>query len=229
MNNSLSVLSLSEQLMLVLAALVLLASFSLLLQQRLVAVIHTFAWQGALVSAVTALAAFAAYEPHLYFSALMTLVIKAMLIPYMLHRQVRKLGLVRHVGATRPAFVLIIASALVVFSYYIVLPIEQLPGFESSRNIIAITLAVVLLGLLVMVVRHNAVGQVVGFMSMENGLFFAAVATTNGMPMVVELGVAFDVLVAAVLFGVFFFQIHGSVGSFDVDMMNKLSETEDPR
>ncbi len=225
--NSLTALNLSEQMILVLAALVLLASFSLLLQQRLVAVIHTFAWQGALVAAVTALAAFADYEPHLYFSALMTLVLKAILIPYMLHRQVRNLGLSRHVGTERPAFVLMIGSALVVFSYYIALPIEQVEGYASSRNIIAITLAVVLLGLLVMVVRRNAVGQVVGFMSMENGLFFAAVATTGGMPMVVELGVAFDVLVAAVLFGVFFFQIHGSVGSFDVDVMNKLSEAED--
>ena len=227
MNHSITNLNLAEQGILVLAALVLLASFAMLMQQRLVAVINTFAWQGMLVSAVTALAAFAEYEPHLYYSAALTLALKAILIPYMLHYQVKKLGLTKYVGSTRSALVIMAGSSLVVFSYYIVLPIQTLDGFESSRNIIAITLAVVLIGLLIMVTRHNAVGQVVGFMSMENGLFFAAVATTNGMPMIIELGVAFDVLVAAVLFGVFFFQIHGSVGSFDVDVMNKLSERED--
>jgi hydrogenase-4 component E len=64
-------------------------------------------------------------------------------------------------------------------------------------------------------------------MSMENGLFFAAVVSTHGMPMVVELGIAFDVLVAAVLFGVFFFQIRESIESLDVDQLNRLSETEE--
>lgn len=222
-----SQLVLSEQLILVLAALVLLSSFFLLLQQRLVAVIHAFAWQGALVSLVTALVAFADYENHLYISAIMTLLLKGIFIPYMLLKQVKKLGLARYVGVQKPATVLMVGTALVVFSYYIVIPIENIPGLGDTRNTLAITLAVVLLGLLTMVVRHNAVGQVVGFMSMENGLFFAAVATSHGMPLVIELGVAFDVLVAAVLFGVFFFQIHGSVGSFDVDLMNKLSEKDE--
>lgn len=222
-----SQLVLSEQLILVLASLVLLSSFFLLLQQRLVAVIHAFAWQGLLVSMVTALVAFADYENHLYISALITLALKAIFIPYMLLKHVKRLGLARYVGVQKPAFVLMVGTALVVFSYYIVIPIENIPGLGDTRNTLAITLAVVLIGMLTMVVRHNAVGQVVGFMSIENGLFFAAVATSHGMPLVIELGIAFDVLVAAVLFGVFFFQIHGSVGSFDVDLMNKLSEKDE--
>jgi hydrogenase-4 component E len=85
---------------------------------------------------------------------------------------------------------------------------------------------VVLLGLLMMVARRQAVSQVIGFMSMENGLFLAAVAATSGMPLVVELGVAFDVLVAAVLFGVFFLQIRDSIDSLDVDRLNRLTEKE---
>ena len=85
----------------------------------------------------------------------------------------------------------------------------------------------VLIGLLMMVIRTQAVIQVLGFMSMENGLFLAAVSATGGMPLVVELGVAFDVLVAMVLFGVFFFQIRQSIDSLDVDRMNRLTERAD--
>jgi hydrogenase-4 component E len=93
-----------------------------------------------------------------------------------------------------------------------------------TRNTIAVSMAVILLGMLLMVSRSKAVAQVVGFMSIENGLFFAAVVSTYGMPMIVELGIAFDVLVAMVLFGVFFFQIRASIDSLDVDRMNRLSE-----
>ncbi|MDD2865667.1 MAG: formate hydrogenlyase, partial [Methylococcales bacterium] len=89
-----------------------------------------------------------------------------------------------------------------------------------------VSLSVVLLGLLLMISHRQAVAHVVGFMSIENGLFFAAMVATDGMPMVVELGVAFDVLVAAVLFGIFFFHIRTSIDSLDVDMMNKLHEVE---
>ena len=93
-------------------------------------------------------------------------------------------------------------------------------------NALVVSLSVVLLGLLLMISHRQAVAHVVGFMSIENGLFFAAIVATDGMPMVVELGVAFDVLVAAVLFGIFFFHIRTSIDSLDVDMMNKLHEVE---
>lgn len=223
---SLVQLSLLEQAVFVLAALVLFVSFSLLAQIRLVAAIHGFAWQGALIAAVTALVAAASSEYHLYLSAALTFGLKALLIPWMLHRMVRKLGLDRHIAPLRYSALVIMAGvALVIFSYWVSLPIERLE-LASTRNIVAISLSVVLLGLLMMVVRQQAVIQVIGFMSMENGLFLAAVAATHGMPLVVELGVAFDVLVAAVLFGVFFFQIRESIDSLDVDQLNRLTERE---
>ena len=77
-----------------------------------------------------------------------------------------------------------------------------------------------------LITRNKAVSQVIGFMSLENGLFFAAVAATKGMPMVVELGIAFDVLVAAVIFGVFFFHIRDSIDSLNVAQLNKLAERD---
>jgi hydrogenase-4 component E len=217
-------LSLLNQLMLVLAAVVLFTSFVLLEQARLVAAIHAFAWQGALVAAVTTVVAASGAHSHLYFSAALTLTLKALIIPWMLHRLVRQLELDRHrVPLRRPALIIMAAVALVIFSYWLVLPMVQ-QELTFTRNIVAVSLAMVLIGLLMMVVRQQAVAQVLGFMSMENGLFLAAVSATAGMPLVVELGVAFDVLVAMVLFGVFFFQIRESIDSLDVDRMNRLTE-----
>lgn len=222
-------LSLLEQAVLLLAALVLFTSFALLSQNRLVASIHIFAWQGALVGSLTALVAAAGGDSHLYISAAMTFVLKALFIPWMLHRLVRRLELDRHIGVlAHPALVMIAGATLVIFSYWVSLPIGRLE-LAATRNIVAISLAVVLLGLLIMVVRHTAVIQVIGFMSMENGLFLAAVAATRGMPFVVELGVAFDVLVAAILFGVFFLQIRESIDTLDVDQLNRLTEREEDR
>lgn len=224
---NLALLSLGEQGALVLSALVLLASFALLAQARLVACIHVFAWQGALVALVTALVALTGHTPHLYISATLTLGLKALLIPWMLHRLVRRLNMHRDVETLmQPTGVLLFGAALVIFSYMVVLPVERI-GLAATRNILAISLAVVLVGLLMMVVRRQAVTQVIGFMSLENGLFLAAVAATRGMPLVVELGVAFDVLVAAILFGVFFFHISESIESLNVDRLNRLSEAED--
>jgi hydrogenase-4 component E len=224
---SLEHLPLLQQLMIVLAAMVLFTSFVLLEQARLVAAIHAFAWQGLLVAMVTAIVAASGGHAHLFFSAALTLGLKAILIPWMLHRLVRRLELDRHSEPLRrPALVIMAALALVIFSYWLVLPIVQ-EELIFTRNIVAVSLAVVLVGLLMMVIRTQAVAQVLGFMSMENGLFLAAVSATGGMPLMVELGVAFDVLVAMVLFGVFFFQIRASIDSLDVDRMNRLTERAD--
>ena len=222
---SLTDLPLLQQLVLVLAALVLFTSFVLLEQARLVSAIHAFAWQGLLVAAVTSVVAAAAGAHHLYFSSLLTVALKALLIPWMLRRLVQRLDLERHTETLqRPALVIMAGVGLVIFSYWLVLPmVEQELSF--TRNIVAISLAAVLIGLLMMVFRKQAVLQVIGFMSIENGLFLAAVSATGGMPLVVELGVAFDVLVAMVLFGVFFFQIRESIETLDVDRLNRLTES----
>jgi hydrogenase-4 component E len=146
----------------------------------------------------------------------------------MLHRLVHRLALDRHADSLqRPALVIMAGVALVIFSYWLVLPIVE-QELSFTRNIVAVSLAVVLIGLLMMVSRQQAVAQVLGFMSVENGLFLSAISSTGGMPLVVELGVAFDVLVAMVLFGVFFFQIRESIDTLDVDRLNRLTETVEP-
>jgi len=175
----------------------------------------------------TALVAYVTDHPHLYISAGMTFVLKALLIPWMLHRLAVRLNIHRDIEAVAyPSLTLMAGASLVVFSYYVAIPIVQLSTLVT-RNAIAISIAVILLGMLLMISRKKAISQVIGFMSIENGLFFAAVVSTFGMPMVVELGIAFDVLVASILFGVFFFQMRASIDSLDVDRLNRLREVDE--
>ncbi len=220
-------LPLSEQAILTLAGMVLFTSFSLLVQPRIVAAIHTFAWQGVLLSLVTALVAFDTGLHHLYISALLTFLIKALFIPWLLHRLVHKMEFQREQDVLHhPVLVLMAGGALVIFCYSIALPIEKL-STSVTQPIIALSMAMVMLAMLMLITRHKAVSQVVAFMAMENGLFFAAVSATHGMPMVVELGIAFDVFVAAIIFGVFFFHIKDSFDSLDVDHLSSLSESDE--
>ncbi len=215
-----------QQAILLLAALIVLTSFLMLGQSRLLRLVFIFAVQGILLAVTTALAADVLDSPHLYISALLTLSLKGIFIPIMLQRLVISMGLHRDMETLKnPARVMMGGTGLVVFSYYVCLPIVKLSPL-ITLNTIAISMAVVLLGMLLMITRRQAVAHVVGFMSIENGLFFAAVVSTYGMPMVVELGIAFDVLVAAVLFGVFFFHIRSSIDSLDVDQLNRLNEVE---
>jgi len=219
-------LSLPEQVVLTLAALILLSSFLLLAQVRLDSLINTFALQGLLIFLATVLMACIAGKYHLLISAALTLFLKVYFIPRQLRNLVIRLNIRREVEVIgNPMLIMLFAAALVLFSYYVALPIREL-SLLSTRNTIAISLAVVLIGMLMIISRRKAVTQVVGFMSMENGLFFAAVVSTHGMPMVVELGIAFDVLVAAILFGVFFFHIRSEIGSLDTDRLNHLTEVE---
>jgi hydrogenase-4 component E len=219
-------LPLLEQAILTLAALTLASAFALLAQSRVIATIHVFAIQGFLLAAITVLVAFDTGELHLYISAVLTLALKALFIPWLLVRLAKQLQILRDWDAViRPGITLLAAGALVIFCYSVVQPIEQYAA-GITRDAIALSLAVVMLSLLMLVTRRKAVTQVVAFMALENGMFFAAVTATQGMPLVVELGIAFDVLVAAVIFGVFFFHIRDSIESLDVDQLNRLSEHE---
>lgn len=219
-------LPLIQQCILTLAALILVSSFALLSQERVVATIQIFAWQGLLLAGVTALVALASNENHLYISAVLTLALKAGFIPWLLIRQSRRLGILKDKDAIiRPGITLLAAGALVIFCYSVAHSIGRYAASITS-DAVALSLAVVMLSMLMLVTRRKAITQVIAFMAMENGLFFAAVTATHGMPLVVELGIAFDVLVAAIIFGVFFFHIRDSIDSLNVDELNRLSERD---
>lgn len=217
-------LPLVEQAILTLAAMILMTSFALLAQARVVSTIRVFGWQGAMLAATSALVAWDTGASHLYISAVLTLILKALFIPWLLIRQAGALNILKDTDAVvRPGITLLVAGALVVFCYAQVQSVEQFAS-NIAREAIALSLAVVLLAMLMLITRRKALTQVVAFMTLENGLFFAAIAATQGMPLVVELGIAFDVFVAAVVFGVFFFQIRDSIDSLDIDQLSRLSE-----
>ena len=214
------------QLNMLLASLILLTSFALLVQRRMFAILHIFAWQGFFLGLSTAIIGYATGVHHLYVSSLLTLGMKVVLLPYILYKLIHKLKIHREIESmiNTPA-TMMIGIALVIFSYHLTAPIRQLSNL-MTRSTLALALATVMLGLLMMVTRRHAVSQIMGFLAMENGLFFAATSATYGMPMVVELGVALDMLIAAFIFGIFFFHINTTFESLDVDQMAKLKETD---
>jgi len=207
------------------ASLMLLISFALLAQHRLLSVLGWYAAQGVLLAATAALVGYVAGRPELYVSALLTLVLKGMLLPWLLWKIIHKLRVHREVEplVKRPV-TMIIALVLVLISFKASLPIERISSLVT-RNTLAIATATLFLGMLMMITRRKAITQVIGFLSIENSLFFAAIGATYGMPMVVELGVAFDVLIAALIFGLFFFQIRSTFDSLDLDVIQQ-SEAE---
>ena len=214
------------QLINLLAAVVLLLAFAMLAQRRVFTLINLYATQGFALACSTAIVAWATGQPHLYGSAALTLILKVALLPWLLHRLVQKLDVRWDVeGLLNIPTTMLIGIVLVVFAFNLATPIEQLAS-TVTRSTLGIAMASVMLAFLMMITRRKAIPQVIGFLAMENGLFFAATSATYGMPMVVELGIALDVLVAMLILGVFFFQIREQFDSLDLKHMEKLKEGE---
>lgn len=206
------------------AALLLLLSFAMLSQRRVVNLVNLLALQGTLLCVATLLLAWRTGHGHLYLSAALTFALKVLFLPWLLHRLIRKLGVY---WDTEPLFniggTMLLGLSIVVFAFGLAQPITQLAN-TATKSAIGIAVAVILLAFLMMITRRKAMSQVVGFLSMENGLFFGAMSATYGMPMVVELGVALDVLVATLVLGVFFFQIREQFDSLDLHHLESLRE-----
>lgn len=207
-----------------LAAFVLLTAFGMLVQKRIYSLIHLFAWQGLFLSIGTAIVGYVAGRHHLYISSILTLSLKVILLPYILHALIVRLKIRKEVETiVNIPMTMFIGIALVIFSYHLTAPVRELSTL-ITRSTLAVALATVMIGLLMMITRKHAVTQIIGFLAMENGLFFAATSATYGMPLVVELGVALDILIAAFIFGIFFFHIHTTFDSLDVEQMARLKE-----
>jgi len=206
------------------AALLLLLAFAMLTQRRILSLINLFALQGMVLVLSTLVIAYSTDQSHLYYSALLTLALKVLLLPWILHRLIRALNVRWDVETliNIPATMLI-GIVLVIFAFNLATPISQIAG-TVTKSTIGIATACILLAFLMMITRRKAVSQVIGFLAMENGLFLAATSATYGMPMVVELGIALDVLVATLLFGVFFFHIRETFESLDIHHLEKLKE-----
>ena len=212
------------QLVNLLAAALLLLSFAMLTQRRILSLINLFAAQGFVLFLATALVAWLTGQHHLYGSAALTLALKVIALPWILHRLIRRLNVKWDVETLiNIPSTMLVGIVLVILAFNLALPISSLAGTVTKATL-GIALASVLLSFLMMITRSKAVPQVIGFLSMENGLFFAATGAVYGMPMVIEFGVALDVLVGALILGIFVFEIRERFDSVDTRHLEKLKE-----
>ncbi len=203
-----------------LAGSMLVLSFVLLYQVRITATLNVFALQAIALSLSVAWQALIQDAPHLLVTAAVALVVKGIVIPTALHRIVRRLGIHREIEQVLGAGpTMLIGLGLVALSILLVLPVSGKVSI-LAREDLAFALAVILLGLLMMITRRNAVTQIVGFMSLENGLILAA-SGAKGMPLVVELSVAMSILIAFIVFGVFVFRIRERFDTIDVGALDQ--------
>ena len=204
-----------------LAGSLVLVSFMMIYQDRVYSLLNTFALQAVLLALAVAWQAFVQGAHHLYASAALALVFKGMIVPWALHRIVQRLGIHREVETVAGVVPTMLAGmGLVALSILLMLQLTATTESAIAREDLAFALSVILLGMLMMVTRRNAVTQVVGFMSLENGLILAA-AGAQGMPLVVEISVAFSVLIAFVVIGVFLFRIRERFDSVDVGALDE--------
>jgi hydrogenase-4 component E len=207
-----------------LAAVLLLLSFAMLAQRRILSLIDLFAAQGFVLVLSTSFVAWATDQNHLYWSAGITLMLKVAFLPWALHWLIRRLDVKWDVETLiNIPTTMLIGIVLVILAFNVAQPVSEFAG-TLTRGTLGIALAAVLLSFLMMITRSKALSQVIGFLAMENGLFFAATAATSGMPMVVELGIALDVLVGMIILVVFFFQIRERFDSLDIRHLEKLKE-----
>jgi len=203
-----------------LAGSLVLVSFMMIYQQRMYALLNTFALQALLLALAVAWQAFAQGAYHLYVSAAIALVFKAMIVPWALLRMVRRLGIGREVETVVGVVpTMLVGMGLVALSILLMLQLTEAAESALAREDLAFSLSVILLGMLMMVTRRNAVTQVIGFMSLENGLILAATGA-QGMPFVVEISVAFSVLIAMIVIGVFLFRIRERFDTVDVSALD---------
>lgn len=203
-----------------LAAGLVLVSFVQLYQDRLYALLNTFALHAFVLTLSVAWQALVQHAPHLYVTAAIALGFKAIAIPIALHRIIERLGIHKEIEPVVSVGLTMLAGiGLVALAIAVMLPVTA-EADPLARQDLAFALAVILLGLLLMVTRRNAVSQVVGFMSLENGLVLAATGA-NGMPLVVEISVAFSILIAFIVIGIFLFRIRERFDTVDVHALDR--------
>ena len=202
-----------------LAGSLVLVSFLQLYQDRLYALLNVYAAHALVLALSVAWQAYAQDAPHLFVTAAIALVFKAIIIPIALHRIIVRLGIhraIEKVVGVGPA--MLIGMGLVALAMVVMLRVTA-ESDPLAREDLAFALSVVLLGLLMMVTRRNAVSQVVGFMSLENGLVLAATGA-KGMPLVVEISVAFSILIAFIVIGIFLFRIRERFDTVDLQVLD---------
>jgi hydrogenase-4 component E len=209
------------------AALVLVLQILMVSQRWLVTNIRAFGVQSFLLASIAATIAHFNHAPHIYVVAALTLVFKAILLPLFLERLVAKIEIRQEIEPFINVPISVIISGLLTVLAYVVAESFQRPAEAAGpaslgHNTLAVAIALFLIGFFMMVNRRKALTQVVALLCLENGLFLAAISLTYGMPLIVEAGIFFDVLVATLLLAILIFRIRETFDSMDVSRLSRL-------
>jgi hydrogenase-4 component E len=209
------------------AALVLVLQILMVAQKSLVSNIRGFGAQSFLLASIAATIAYFNHASHVYIAAGLTLVFRAILLPLVLEYLVDRIKIRHEIEPYVNAPLSVIASGLLTLLAYVVAESFHRPEAEISaehlgHNTLAAALALFLIGFFMMLNRRKAITQILGLLSLENGMFLAAISLTYGMPLLIELGITFDLLVAVLVLGVLVYQIRETFDSMDVSKLSRL-------
>ena len=210
-----------SKIMQLLIAFILVSTFMILGSTRLYSCVRAFGIQSFLLACVAGIVAYSTGKNDIYIVALLTLIIKSVVIPYIFIYIIREIKVKREVELyinISPS--IIIGGILVVISYYLIRSISIIS--ELSSLALSASVSLVSIGLFIMISRKKALMQMLGILVMENGLFLGAISLTNGMPLLVELGIFFDVLIGVLIMGILIFRINKTFESIDTDMLKTL-------
>jgi hydrogenase-4 component E len=216
-----------DKMITLMAALILVLQILMIAQRGLVTAIRAFGVQSFLLASIATTIAYFNGAPHIYAVAFLTLICKAILLPVVLERMITKIDIRREIEPFVNVPISVIVSGLLTLLAYIVAeslhrPDEPAGPATLGHNVLAVAIAVFLLGFFMMVNRRKALSQVLGLLTLENGLFLAAISLTYGMPLIVEIGIFFDVLVAAMVLGILMYRIRETFESMDVSRLSRL-------
>jgi len=209
------------------AALVLVLQIAMVAQRWIVTNIRLFAAQSFLLAAIANTIAYYNHAPHIYVAAVLTLLAKGILVPIVLERLVARIEIRQEIEPiVNIPLSIVISGGLTLVGYVLAEPFyrpEEAPGASTlGHNALAVAISLFLIGFFMMINRRKALSQVLALLTLENGVFLAAICLTYGMPLVVELGVFFDVMVAVMVLGILVYRIRETFASMDVGKLSQL-------
>jgi hydrogenase-4 component E len=214
-----------ERLVTLMAAFVLVLQIAMVGQRSLVMNVRLFGAQSFLLGAIAGAIAWYNHAPHIYIAAAMTVLLKAILVPFLLERLVDRIDIRHDVQPiVNVPLSIVIAGGLTLVAYLVGESFYHPEAGAASlgHNTMAVAISVFLIGFFMMINRRKALSQVLALLTLENGVFLAAICLTYGMPLVVELGVFFDVLVAVLVLGILVYRIRETFESMDVSKLRRL-------
>jgi hydrogenase-4 component E len=204
------------------AAGMLVTAYLMVGQRALFTTIRLYGLQAVLLGLVAATNALSTGRHDLFVTAAMTIVLKGLLIPWFLMRMIDRIGIHREVEPflNVPAS-LLVCLGLTVVGYRVS---TGFPGGAQgeSHHLIGVALSMLLIGLFLMITRKKAITQILALLTVENAVFLVAVGVTSGMPLIMELGISFDVILAVLVLGVLVHRIVARFESMDVSRLSKL-------